>query len=111
MLKIITDLFKKNMKRFKSQKKAYLHINNGGISFHIEENRFVGNEMRVCPELVIESKHFGYQTNQMRLPMSIASLETLGLYLLEQSKEFKQHPSYLEAELNSPLEGKGIEVR
>jgi len=94
---------------YNSKEKMYLHINNGGITFDIESDSFNGLKSRVSPLLVVEAKHFGFQTNQMKIPMRAECLKSLGEYLIEQSKLFEEYPEYVEADIKEPLTGSRIE--
>lgn len=95
----------------KSKTKAYLNINNGGISFDLQ-SQVLGKKDKetICPMLVIKATHFVTQTNEMKIPMSSRSLRNLisylenELHILEQSKRYKQ------AESQEPLAGSELQI-
>jgi hypothetical protein len=86
---------------YNSEEKMYLHINNGGISFDVESKdmKKFGN---VYPLLVIQASHFGYQTNQMKIPLTPNCLKELGVYLIKQSEKFSNYPDYIDAKNKKP---------
>jgi hypothetical protein len=58
----------------------YFHINNGGISISLEDR----------PDgtvLIIESEHFGIQTNQMVLPVTPVTLREMGMFFKGESQQ------------------------
>jgi hypothetical protein len=72
-----------------NQKKAYIHINNGGISFKITPEtldlKYVSESLQFA-QLEISANHFGIQTNSMQIPMTSKMLLDLSNFFLEQSK-------------------------
>jgi hypothetical protein len=92
------------------KKKAYLHIDNGGITFKLRSQVLGDQDRLVCPMLVIESKHFVTQTNQMKIPMCAESVRTLITYLENELRSLESSNEYKNAKQNTPLAGRPIEI-
>ena len=74
------------------EKKISLHINNGGVSISIEKqvDDFGDDGVFVSPTLVIESSHFGHQTNQMKLHLNQHQLEEIGKWMISESSKISE---------------------
>ena len=63
---------------------VYLHINNGGITFGVEQRTWKFRDSLITgPVLAIRASHFSCRTNSMDLVTNKGSLRLLGNYLLQ----------------------------
>lgn len=73
---------------------VYCHINNGGITFSIEKYTYTDEENpnynRETPVLKISASHFGHQTNEMKLQFTPDNLQSLGIWLINESKRVRE---------------------
>jgi len=76
---------------------VYFHINNGGISFKVD-NRETG------AVLAISAKHFGVQTAQMEIPVVSEDLDALGRFFKRASSERLHVHGYNPIERHDPEE-------
>lgn len=68
---------------------VYMHINNGGINLKIDKKEYTFNDgkKKAYPVLVIESEHFGIQTNQIKIPMTPDRMRQVAEWLAFTSQE------------------------
>ena len=74
------------MENYEKKGNVYFHINNGGININVLNNKYNDNEV---PVLNINSRHFGIQTNDIRIPMTADDMEKLGHWLIHMSTDCK----------------------
>lgn len=65
-------------------KRAYFHINNGGIVFEVNSN--YAAHIGTHPFLRISASHFGHRTNEMDIHMTPNQMKKLGEWLLAESE-------------------------
>ena len=68
----------------KNKSKVYLHINNGGIYFDIENK---DSEFGNYPILNIGASHFKCKTNGMSIPMNPKRLKAIGEWFINESEK------------------------
>ena len=82
------------------EKEINLHINNGGVSISIEKQvDDFGDRVFVSPTLVIESSHFGHQTNQMKLHLDKEQLEAIGKWMISESSKISEWSDVNESDI------------
>ena len=67
----------------------YFHLNNGGICFEVDEEKYSST-------LKVDASHMGHKTNSMELLLSKEHLKVLGEYLIRKSEEVKDEKPYCE---------------
>ena len=65
-------------------KKAYFHINNGGITFEVD-GRYM-KSVGIYPLLRISASHFGHKTSEMEVTMTPAQMKAMGEWLLAEAE-------------------------
>ncbi len=83
---------------------TYFHIGNGGISFKVEPEYLQKDTEyeKTYPVFAITARHFGHQTNQIKLPMTPKQMKALGEWLVKESRNTEKWFESLKSEDYSP---------